>query len=130
MLLITGLYASILALIILALAANVVKFRRSQKVGLGDNGDSKGIQTIRAHANTVEYIPILLILMAIYEANSGNSMILHGIGIATVIARILYAIGLNQSSGVSFGRFYGTLITWLIIIGLSVLNLLTFAGIL
>ena len=42
MLQITGLFAGILALIIIVLAYNVVNFRRSKKCGIGDNGDKAG----------------------------------------------------------------------------------------
>ena len=71
MLIITALYASLLALIILWLSYNVVNFRRKKLVDLGDGGHDEGIRHIRAQQNTLEYIPLAILLMAIYEINNG-----------------------------------------------------------
>ena len=81
---------------------------------------------IRTHANAVEYIPMLIILMASYEINGGSTIALYVIGGLAVIGRIMHAFGLSKSAGVSTGRFYGTLITWLLIITLAVLNIVQF----
>lgn len=124
MLIITALYASLLALIILWLSYNVVNFRRKRQVDLGDGGHDDGIRHIRAQQNTIEYIPLILILMAVYEINNGLPLILHITGIVLVIARIIYPLGLVAKKGASFGRFYGTLFTWLVLLVLIVLNLL------
>ena len=126
MLAITGLYASILGLIILWLCYNVVKFRRGKQVDIGDGGDATGIRHIRAQQNAVEYIPIALVLFAALEVNGGNHLLLHGIGIALVIARLIHPGGLVNGKGATFGRFYGTLITWLVILLLAGLNIFTF----
>ena len=123
MLIITALYASLLALIILWLSYNVVNFRRKRQVDLGDGGHDDGIRHIRAQQNTIEYIPLILILMAVYEINNGLPLILHITGIVLVIARIIYPLGLVAKKGASFGRFYGTLFTWLCLLALIVLNL-------
>ncbi|MFK8010899.1 MAG: MAPEG family protein [Marinicellaceae bacterium] len=127
MLQITGLFASILGILIILLAYKVVSFRRSNKVGIGDNGDKSGILAIRAHANAIEYIPMLVILMGIYEVNGGNVTVLYVIGALAVVARFMHAFGLSKSAGVSTGRFYGTALTWLITVVLSVLNIVNFA---
>ena len=128
MLTITGLYASILGLIILWLCYNVVKFRRGKRVDIGDGGDEMGIRHIRAQQNAVEYIPIALILFAVCEINGANSWLLHGVGIALVIARLLHPGGLVNGKGATFGRFYGTLITWLVILFLAGYNLFQCIG--
>ncbi len=123
MLIITSLYASILALIIIWLCYKVVSFRRTQRVDIGDGGDQTGFRHIRAQQNAVEYIPIALILFAAFELNGGNHMLLHGIGIALVIGRLIHPGGLVNGKGATFGRFYGTLITWLVILLLAGLNI-------
>ncbi len=126
MLHITSLYAAILALIIIFLAYKVVVFRKTKKVGLGDNGDSEGLQAIRVHANAVEYIPMIIILMGLYEANGGNHLALNIIGVLAVVARMLHAFGLSKTAGISFGRFYGTALTWLVTVVLAGLNIYTY----
>lgn len=123
MLAVTSLYASILAILIIGLAYKVVNFRQVKSVGIGDNGDKGGLKVIRVHANAVEYVPMIIILMGIYEVNGGSSVILHGIGITVVVARLLHAMGLSKSAGTSFGRFVGTLLTWLTTLALAGLNL-------
>ena len=126
MLHITSLYASLLALIIIFLAFKVVVFRKTKKVGLGDNGDADGLQAIRVHANAVEYIPMIVILMALYEVNDGSHLILNILGVLAVVARLLHAFGLSKSAGISFGRFYGTAVTWLVTVVLAGLNIYTY----
>ncbi|MCX7544415.1 MAPEG family protein [Marinicella gelatinilytica] len=123
MLIVTALYASLLALIVLWLSYNVVNFRRKKQVDLGDGGHDEGIRHIRAHQNTLEYVPIIIILMAVYEINNGLPLLLHISGIVLVIARIIYPLGLVAKKGASFGRFYGTLFTWLVLLTLIIVNL-------
>ena len=126
MLMITGLYASILALLIIFLAFKVVSFRKTKSVGLGDDGHKGGLRAIRVHANAVEYIPMIVILMGLYESNGGSPMILHIVGSITVIARIFHAMGLSKSAGTTFGRLVGTLLTWIVTITLAGLNIFKF----
>ncbi len=128
MLTLTGLYASILGIIILWLSLNVVKFRRGKRVEIGDGGDAIGIRHIRAQQNAVEYVPIALILFAVCEINGGNPIILHIIGVALVFARLIHPGGLTKGKGPTFGRFYGTLITWLAIIFLAGYNIGRYIG--
>jgi len=127
MLHITGLFASLFGLLVIILAYKVVVFRRTKKVGLGDNGDMQGQLVIRTHANAVEYLPLLLILMGIYEINGGNHLVLYVFGVLSFIGRIWHAFGLSKSAGVSSGRFYGTALTWLTIVVFAVLNMINFA---
>ncbi|MDW1918451.1 MAPEG family protein, partial [Vibrio sp. Vb0349] len=61
---ITALYASILALLLVWLAFQVIKQRRLNKVAYADGG-VEALQIARsAQSNASEYIPITLILMA------------------------------------------------------------------
>ncbi|NVJ61264.1 MAG: MAPEG family protein [Gammaproteobacteria bacterium] len=123
---ITALYGSLCALLVLVLAIRVVRQRRQFKIGVG-SGDQKQLElSIRVHSNAVEYIPIALILLALFEANNGNSYLAHSMGMLLVIGRVLHAQGLGSSPGVSFGRFWGTLFTWVAILALSVANLSMF----
>mgnify|MGYP006233553957 FL=1 len=64
---ITALYAALCGFLVVALAANVVRYRLGKKVSLGDGGHKDVNRAIRAHGNTVEYIPLALILMALLE---------------------------------------------------------------
>ncbi len=117
---ITALYGGLMGVLLIALAWRVVALRRSEKIGLGD-GDHPGCRrAVRVHGNAIEYIPIILILMFLVEINQVMSpLLLHITGGAAFVARVLHALGLSASGGTSFGRLWGTLITWVVILMLS-----------
>ncbi len=116
----SSVYAALAALLVFVLVMNVVRQRRKFKVGLGDGGHQPLACACRAHANAVETLPLALLLLALVEINGASSLAIHACGATLLIARIAHAVGLSGSSGVSFGRFYGTLATWLVILALAV----------
>jgi len=111
-------YAGLLGLVLFALSLQVVMLRRRFKVGIGSGDQPELERVIRAQANFCEYVPVGLILLALLEgAGTVNPVILHGLGCALLIGRILHGfIGLNRSAGVSTGRFVGTVLTWLMLL--------------
>jgi len=115
---ITALYAALLALLVFGLTMNVVRLRRRYQVGLGDGGHQPLACALRAHGNATETIPLVLILLALVELLGASPTALHAYGALLLIARIAHAIGLSGTPGMSFGRFYGTLATWLVLLGL------------
>lgn len=116
---VTSFYAALGALLVVALAIQVVRQRRRARVGIGDGGDPALARAIRAHANTVEYLPLALVLLLVAELGGAPSALLHGFGATLVVGRIVYALGLLRTAGTSFGRFAGTLSTWLVVVGLA-----------
>jgi uncharacterized membrane protein YecN with MAPEG domain len=120
---VTPLYAAFLGLLLLVLAWNVVKQRRIHKVGLGDGGIPALSRAIRVHANFVEYVPLTLVLVLLVELQlqGAHLWVAHGLGGALLLGRVLHAIGLNGSAGTSFGRMWGTLLTWLALLAASAL---------
>lgn len=126
MITITSLYTGILGLIFMLCAINVIKMRYKYEVGLGDSGNEPLVKAIRIHGNFAEYIPIILLLMAFYEMNGGTNTFLHVAGVILVLGRISHAIGLTKSSGISRYRQFAVLTTFIILIGLSVLNIIMF----
>jgi len=126
MLIVTGLYATVLSFLIIFLAARVVRLRFKHHVGILDGGQPDLSKAIRVHGNAIETIPLALILMACAEASHLPLAVLHGVGIVLVSARIYHAYGLSHSSGRSKGRFYGTLLTWIVILFLGFCNLIAF----
>ncbi|ABM26630.1 MULTISPECIES: MAPEG family protein [Shewanella] len=126
-LMVTGLYASLTGLLVVTLAYRVVKLRRSQRIGLGDGGNSALTLAGRVHANLIENAPIVLILMAVAELGGLPAFYLHCFGTLWVVARLLHAIGLTQGQGgYHLGRFWGVLLTWIVIISLAFVNLVYF----
>ncbi len=120
---ITALYASLLALLMIILAYQVIQQRIKHKSGLGHDHESILVAG-RTHANASEYIPIALILLTLAELNGASSFILHLCGGAFLLARIAHAWGFKASSGgVHTGRYWGTLITGICILALSLVNI-------
>ena len=123
MLSITALYASLLGLIFIFLSYRVVGIRKGESIGIGDGGNQALQLACRVHANFSEYVPVALILLAILEINAWSAIYVHILGATLLVARVLHAIGYGKNSGVSFGRFAGIVLSWLVIISLSLLNL-------
>jgi len=121
---ITALYAGILALVLTALAINVTVHRWRVRVPIGQGTDPLMARVIRVHGNAVEYIPVALLLMLLYEINGGRALLLHTAGITLTVGRILHAWGLTRMARPNLSRAAGQTLTWLSIIALAVFNLL------
>jgi uncharacterized protein len=119
---ITALYAAFCGVLIVILALFVVRIRRRERVGLSDGGNAKLARAIAVHRNAIEYVPIALVLFLIFELNGGQSWLLHAFGIILIVSRLLHAWGLSRHSGHSFGRYFGTAGTWVVILGLAGMN--------
>lgn len=121
---ITPLYAGILALWYVALSARVIARRRGAGIALGDGGDLDMQRRIRGHGNFAEYVPLALLLMALIEIGGATSiLVLHALGITLVVARLLHGYALSFSASFFLGRFLGTLLTFLVLIVAGVLCL-------
>ena len=119
----TALYAGLLGFVGLALAMRVVRGRLLHRVGLGIGDKPEMERAVRVFGNFTEYVPLVLLLMAIGETLGAPRWLVHGEGIALFVARLAHAWGLSRSSGSSIGRFVGTNLTWLTLIAASgVLN--------
>lgn len=120
---ITALYGGLLGLLYLALCWQVVVHRRKGKVGLGTGGNPDLERAIRVHGNFAEYVPLFLVLLLLAELNGAAAWPLHALGGVFLASRIGHAYGLSRSSGVSHGRFYGTLFSWAVLLLVALLNL-------
>ena len=121
---ITGLYVALGLLLVVILAVRVVLRRRSAHIGIGDGGDSELRKRIRAHGNAIEYLPIGLLALLLLDLDGTNPAILHACGIALLVARVLHAIGLSRTDGISPERFLGIGLTLLTLLAMAVLLLL------
>lgn len=114
---VTPLYAGLLAIWLLILSFRVVGHRRGRKINLGDGGDPKMNRLIRGHANFTEYVPLILLLMVILETGGTTPVwLLHAIGVTLVVARVLHGVALSFSDHFFFGRFVGTVLTFALLL--------------
>lgn len=120
---VTSLIALPMAILMIGLAYRVAALRMRNRIGIGVSGNKGLARAMAAHGNAVENIPLALILFALAEIQGANMLLLSAGGVIFVIARLLNAWGVSRHAGKSFGRFYGIIFSWLIIVMLAGTNL-------
>lgn len=104
-------YACALALIYLLLSLNVSRQRWLCRVSLGD-GDLPVLRAaVRIHANFAEYVPLILLLLALNEASGVGASWLHVIGVTLLIGRLMHPFGMLLPAPNPL-RALGMLLTW------------------
>jgi uncharacterized membrane protein YecN with MAPEG domain len=66
------------------------------QIALGDGKDKQLKRAIRVHGNYAEYVPLTLIMIYFVEIQSQNLLLVHGLCIAFVIARLSHIYGVSQ----------------------------------
>ena len=117
---ITLLFASLHVLLMLFLLARISRHRHGQRIGLGDGGDVVLNRKIRVHGNFIEHAPIALLLLGLLELCGLPAAWLWTFGGALLLGRTMHAIGLSSSGGYSVGRFWGTALTWLVLLAMAI----------
>lgn len=116
---ITLLFASLHALLMLALLVPISRHRYRQRISLGDGGDPALLRKIRVHANFIEYVPLALLMLALLEVCGLWQPLLWLFGSALLLARLMHAAGFSRRPGYSFGRFWGAAITWSVLLAMA-----------
>lgn len=112
---VTPLYAGILAIWFLALSYRVV-LQRGHGISLGHGDDAILLRRIRGHGNFAEYVPLIVVMLAMLELGGLPAWALHAIGATLVVARVLHGTALSFTEAWKFGRFYGTLLTFILLL--------------
>jgi uncharacterized membrane protein YecN with MAPEG domain len=120
------LYAGMLGICYIGLSFYVIKGRFKNRVSIGDGGSEDMQKRIRLHGNFMEYVPLALILIFLVEGSGFPPIWTHVLGGALVVARLLHIYGFALKEGTSFGRFVGTLTTFIVIVSSSVLCIYTY----
>jgi uncharacterized membrane protein YecN with MAPEG domain len=111
---VTGFYLALLALIYAVLALKVARLRRGNRVLFGDGENVRLRSAIRAHANFIEYVPIIALLVAMLEMSGSSIIRVHLLMGALLLARLLHPLGMYSKPGTwqfSAGRVGGIMIT-------------------
>ena len=118
---ITLIYASIFAFFALVLSFRAGSFRGQSGISLlfGDPQNMELAERVRTHQNFLEYVPMVLIVMAAIEANGGSQTFLHVCGLLLIVARIAHAVGLKHENMAHKGRFIGAAGTALITLAMA-----------
>ncbi len=111
---VTTIYAAALAVIALILSAGAGTMRAKLKTAVGDGGNEQLHLAMRRHGNFVEYVPLLIVLIAIIELNGAPGAWIHGLGASLVAARIAHPFGIGSISHPA--RFFGAAVTALVLL--------------
>lgn len=121
-----GLWTGLSLLLILWLSMRISAGRRKLKVSVGDGGHPILTNSTRAFGNAIEYIPTALIALAVV-AVFYSAPVVHVLGGAFFLGRILHAWGMGQEKQPAIGRMLGMLLTYLTFVGSA--GLLIFAAV-
>jgi uncharacterized protein len=120
---ISGGYLAVLALVYFALAINVVRLRRRNLAAFGDAGNPALRSAIRAHAHFAEYVPIIVLMVAMLEMSGTAAWRVHLLMGALLISRLLHPFGMYAKPGTSafrIGRVAGVTLTLLVLVASAV----------
>jgi uncharacterized membrane protein YecN with MAPEG domain len=105
------------ALVNFWLSWRIAQVRTAENIWVGDGGSPKLTGRMRAQLNFAEYAPVVLILIALIEAATGEHWWLWAIGAVFVIGRVLHGLGMD---GWRFGRMAAMVCTAPVMIGLGI----------
>lgn len=114
-----ALWAGLHIILLLVLAVLVTRQRRKHHVEIGDGGVPALNQAIRAFGNATEYVPSALMGLGVLAFAGAMPLLIHSIGLVLFAGRVLHAVGLSRSTGVSWLRTSGVLATWTAYIALA-----------
>jgi uncharacterized membrane protein YecN with MAPEG domain len=115
---VTALYGGVTALITTALAMNVSRTRGKHQTFRGDGGVAELQGAIRAHGNAAEHVPLTILLLLMAELCGGSSTVLHVLGGAFLVARILHPLGyMRNVSALQIAGALGTYLTQVALAG-------------
>ena len=123
---ITAIYLAVLALLYVGLAIQVARLRQRDRAAFGDNGSRELRSAIRAHANFVEYVPIITLMVAMLEMSGLPAMRVHGLMGALLVSRLLHPLGMYAAPNTlqfRIGRVGGITITFILLIACAMMIL-------
>ena len=119
--------SGILGILCVLLSFLVSLARNKSKTLLGDGAGNPQaaslLPAIRAQGNFIEYVPLALILLGGIEVSGATRLTCEIFAGLLILARIAHAIGIRLA-GPHPLRAFGALLTWLVILGLSIEALL------
>ncbi|MHA3913921.1 MAPEG family protein [Halovulum sp. GXIMD14793] len=95
---------------------HVVRKRKELKIFMGDGGNPLIVRAMRGHANFVETVPLALVFLTLMALLGTPVWVLHPLGAILVVARLLHALHFCADDAPRWQRFWGTLLTYLVIL--------------
>ena len=125
---ITSLYASLIAIILIILSIRVIAVRGNPmfKFFTFEPDDNNTLdRVIRGHSNLIEYSPLFLILLYFFEKEF-NSIYVHAYGLIFIIGRLMHGFCFAFTKHNMFLRVGGTVLTLGCLLGLAIKLLVNF----
>lgn len=116
-----ALWAGLCLILLLVLTVQVSLHRRSLKVSLGDGGHAVLNTASRTFGNAIEYVPTGLVAITLVALLGWSAGIVHALGAALFLGRVLHAIGMHSARQPAVGRMVGMILTYLVFLGSAVL---------
>jgi uncharacterized protein len=126
---ITGFYLAVLALLYVVLGLQVSRLRRGNRVLFGDGDNIKLRSAIRAHANFAEYVPIIVLLVAMLEMSGLPAARVHLLMAALLVARLIHPLGMYvgpRTLQFQICRVGGIVLTLLVLVAAALIALSRF----
>lgn len=105
-----ALWCGLHMLLMLGLALNVTRHRF--KSGTEGYDERRLERAIRAHGNNIEYVPMVLLGVALLTFLGVSSVWVHSLCAVLFLARCLHAHGIQQEAPLPASRVAGNLGTW------------------
>jgi uncharacterized membrane protein YecN with MAPEG domain len=102
-----GLYAALNAFVLLWLTMATALVRRRHMVLIGDGGVERLRRVMRGHANAIENIPMMLILLGLAAALGAPAIAIHVLGIGFTAGRAIHAWHFTHEHGRQWQRATG-----------------------
>ena len=118
--LVSPIYIGIVGLLALYLSVQVSLKRQKHKVSTGDGDNPILFKSIRVHANLIENAPLAMILLLAFELQGASAWMVHVLGLAFVIGRLLHVYGLGSQPQKLMARSVGSSITLIYLLVTSV----------
>ena len=124
---ITPLYASVLAILFVALSVRTLRMRHRLKIAVGDAGNQALLRAIRVHSNFAEYVPLSLLLISFVEMSGASALLVHFLGPCLLVGRAAHAYGVSQLNENYAFRVAGMAMTFTTLMGASGYLILSYA---
>ncbi|MFZ1682160.1 MAG: MAPEG family protein [Rhizobiaceae bacterium] len=104
---IVGIYAALNTFILFWFDVATGKLRSKHKVSIGDGGVKHLVRILRGHANAIENMPMFFILLAIAAMLAAPNWLVHVLGVAFTVGRVLHAWHFIQEDAPGWQRGIG-----------------------
>jgi len=126
---ITAFYLGILILMYAVLALSVAGLRQRNLATFGDADNTTLRTAIRVHANFIEYVPIIGLLVALLEMSGTSTTRVHILMGGLLLSRLLHPLGMAarpRTWQFNVGRVGGILLTIAVLVAAGIAAMVRF----